>query len=49
MDKYLIVGHCRHTMTWFQGDKHLGDASVFVTLKPSHSLLTMTSKSVLIP
>ena len=49
MDYYLIVGHCRHTMTWFLGDKHLGDASVFVTLKPSQSLPTMTSKSALIP
>ena len=35
-------------MTFFHADKHIGDASVFVTLKPSHSLPTMTSKSVLI-
>ena len=25
-------------MTWFQSAKHLGDASVFVTLKPSHTM-----------
>ena len=36
-------------MTWFQGDKHLGDASVFVTLKPSHIIPTMTDNEVLIP
>ena len=43
----IIVG--TYTMIWFHVDKHLGDASVFVTLKPSNSLPTVTSKSVLIP
>ena len=36
-------------MTWFQGDKHRGIAEVFVTLKPSHSMPTMTDNEVLIP
>ena len=35
------------TMTWSHAEKR--DASVCVTFKPSHSLPTMTSKSVLIP